>query len=443
MVKPRAEQGKKLVSGVLGNLLWLFFDKAYGALISLFIYGLLARHLEQELFGVWNYILAFGTIIPAIAGLGLNFILVKKIKETPGLTSLIIGNALVLRASLGLIVGVLFFVFYLVIGINAEPKYLMVVVLIFVSQVLLNSNVFIYKNEADLNNRQTVISRNIALTVGSLLRFLGIQYDFGLEFFAFTAIAEYGLFLFVSWLQFNTLKEEPLEIYLNKRISSYLFKQGLPLMLSAVTVILYLKIDQLIIGFLLDNKSVGVYAAASRISEMFYAVPVIISSVYYPKIVELKRNFIKQRNLLRYFYFIILVITGMVTIFISFFSDEIIIVLFGKGYLLSSQVLKIYAWSILFMALLVSSSKFLLSLNRGDIIFKRSLIGLVSNVVLNFILIPNYGILGAAWATLISYGLAAYFANFFFSVLRPVMIDQLLSPFYFLKTSFAKGRSER
>ncbi len=422
------------------NLLWLFFDKVYGALFTLFIYSLLAKYLGKNLFGVWNYIVAFGTIIPALAGLGLNFIIVKKVKENPILAQGIMNTAFMMRNLAGILVGIIFFTIYLIIGINIENHYLYVTALVFVSQIFLNGNVFVFKNEAELNNKQTVISRNIALTIGCLLRYLGIKFDMNLIFFGLVNALEYAIFLSISFYQHSRTEKKGFKLEINKTICGFLFIRGLPLMLSAITVILYLKIDQLIIGYLLDNESVGVYAAASRITEMFYAVPVLISSVYYPRIVEMRKDVKKRKMVLRQFYFIIITLTSGLTFFVILSSKYIIEFLFGTEFSKASEVLVVYSWSILFMALLVSSSKYLLSIDRNDIIFKRSVMGLLSNVILNFVLIPRYGILGAAWSTLISYSIAAYFSNVFFKVLRPVMLEQALSVFYFLKLKASKNK---
>ena len=107
--------------------------------------------------------------------------------------------------------------------------------------------------------------------------------------------------------------------------------------------------------------------------------------------------------------------------------------MYGKEYIQASEILKIHAWSIILMSLLVTSSKYILKINRQDIIFKRELMGLTSNIILNFLLIPRYGIKGAAWATLISYSVSSFFSNFFFKETRPLIKKQFLSIYYILK----------
>jgi O-antigen/teichoic acid export membrane protein len=75
---------------------------------------------------------------------------------------------------------------------------------------------------------------------------------------------------------------------------------------------------------------------------------------------------------------------------------------------------KIYVWAGVFVFLGVASGKYLIAENYTKITFVRTFFGMIVNVVLNLILIPKYGIKGAAMATLIS-----YFVSVFFMVLIP------------------------
>ncbi|NDV42143.1 flippase [Flagellimonas sediminis] len=419
---------------LISNVGWLFFDKGYGAILTLFVYSWIANYFGKQIFGVWNYLMAFSSIIPAISSFGMNFIIVKLIKERPILRTLTIINAMAIRLLGGLITAALFIIIYVMVGINIERDYLLAVGILFLSQIILNINVFVYDNEAQLQNRDTVLSRNIALTLGSAARILCIQFNLTIIYFALTFILEYAIFLYVSyWI--SNIKIGSLRIKLNRAVSNELFVKGLPLMLSAMVVILYLKVDQVLIGYFMDNASVGIYSAASRITEMVYAVPVIISSVFFPRIIEIKNRKEQREVMLKKLYGIVTLICFLTSLLIYFFSDNIIELIFGPVYENSSEVLKIYAWSLVFMGWQVSSSKFLLVIERNDLIFIRGLIGLIVNISLNIVLIPEYGLKGAAIATLISYFMASYGSNIFFKDLRPLIILQLTGIFAIIKSS--------
>jgi len=422
---------------VLNNFIWLFFDKIYGAVLTLYLYSLVANYFGTELFGIWNYIIAFSTLIAAFSSLGLNFIIVKKIKEKPILEEIIINNTIVLRLITGFFFSLVLLSVYYFIGVNIEMNYLAVVVLIFLSQIILNANVYIYQNEANLDNKKTVLSRNISLTTCFFLRLFLIEYGYSILFFAIVNVIEYLMFITLSMV-FSRNKIRLTNFKLKKRIVIPLSLEGLPLMLSSIVVILYLKIDVLIIGYILDNESMGIYSAASRITEMTYALPVIISNVFFPKILDYINDSIKRKSILIKLYFIIIIACLGLSIFIAVFSEIIVVSLYGNEYNESIDILKIYVWSIPFMGLLVSSSKYLLAIKRSDIIFKREVMGLISNVLLNLLFIPYFGMLGAAWATLISYSIASFFSNILFKELRPLMKDQILCSYYFFKKKLWK-----
>jgi O-antigen/teichoic acid export membrane protein len=75
----------------------------------------------------------------------------------------------------------------------------------------------------------------------------------------------------------------------------------------------------------------------------------------------------------------------------------------------------------------------LIAKNKYKLIFYRDLAGLFSNLLLNFILIPNYGALGAAVSTLISYFFASVLANLFYKEAKQVLVLMLKSPLIILK----------
>lgn len=417
---------------VFTNIIWLFFDKFFGAILTLYIYSRLAVYFGKELFGVWNYILSFSSIIVALGGLGLNFVIVRRLKKNPNLSKRIIKNVFYIRLISGLVAALLTFFVYAIVDLNFETKYTYSIIFIFLSQAIVNANVFIFWNEAYLNNKWTVINRNAALLISFFLRIYGIYSHKDITYFALINLFEVLAFLFLTNYFPKTIIKNRLSKP-KKTIIVPIIKEGFPLMLSAVVVILYLRIDQVIIGYLLGNKEIAIYSPAAKITEMLYAAPVIISNVYFPKLVELFHKKTPITKTLKKLFFITTSTSILIIIIVGFFSENIIELLFGAEYQKSSSILKIYIWSILFMSLLVTSSKYLLTIKCGVIILKRDLIGLFLNIILNFALIPIFGVKGAAYATLISYFMSSYGANIFFKELRPIMKYQAFSVFYSLK----------
>lgn len=423
---------KKLIkNSVFSNIFWLFLDKGYGALLTLYIYAKMATYFGASTFGIWNYIISFGSLLPAVASLGLNYIIVKRLKKNPLIADKVLSISFYLRLFTGIITAFILFIVYAVVNINFNSDLILVIVLLFSSQIVLNSNIYVQKNEANLENRKTVLARSLSLTIFFILKLFAIQWELHIVYFALLVLLEYVLFFIVIRIKENHKLKLPSK-YIRKKITPSLLKDGFPLMLAAITTTLYLKIDQLFIASLSNNSDVGIYAASARISEFLYAVPVIISNVFFPKLMK-ALNKVDIDKLLYQMFAIVLILALICVFLITIFSGTIIELMYGNEYMYASEILKIHAWSIILMSLLVTSSKYILKINRQDIIFKRELMGLATNLILNFLLIPRYGIAGAAWATLISYSVSSFFSNFFFEATRPLIKKQLLSIYYLIR----------
>ena len=195
----------------------------------------------------------------------------------------------------------------------------------------------------------------------------------------------------------------------NKQTAVSLLKDSWPLVFSSVAIVIYMKVDQVMIQEILGSESVGLYSAGIRIVEALYFIPMIVSSSIFPLIVKRKQisevKFEKDfQDFMTFMFFGSLIIIAP----IYMYSQEIILLLFGEAFELSYTVTSIYCWILLFTALGVSSSKWLLVHNMQKFAMYRTYLGLVINIVLNYLWIPKYGLEGAAYASLISQIFASY-----------------------------------
>jgi PST family polysaccharide transporter len=206
-----------------------------------------------------------------------------------------------------------------------------------------------------------------------------------------------------------------------------------------VIVIIYLKIDIILLRHFTVLGEVGYYAAAARISEMLYAAPVALSTVFFPIVMrEINQKEETKINRIR-FYAIVFYLCLFLSISCSLFSPHIIKIIYGSAFYEASQIFSLHCISIMFIGFLTSSSKELIAKNKYKLIFYRDLSGLFSNLVLNIILIPAYGALGAAVSTLISYFIASVLSNLFFSETKQVLILMLKSPLIIFKINDIKN----
>ena len=188
-----------------------------------------------------------------------------------------------------------------------------------------------------------------------------------------------------------------------------------PLMLSGLAVMLYMRIDQIMVAEILSDEMAGVYSAAIRVSEVWYFIPIAIVNSVFPSVIMAKKKDEKlYYDKLQKLYNVMVMISIGFALPMSFIADSLIILLYGSAYSLAGSVLLIHIWAGVFTSLGVASGRWYLIEPQSTGIFYRTALGATANVFLNLWLIPLMGIAGAAWATLISYSVA----GFWFDILR-------------------------
>jgi O-antigen/teichoic acid export membrane protein len=176
---------------------------------------------------------------------------------------------------------------------------------------------------------------------------------------------------------------------------------------------IYMKIDQVMLKHMMSEEAVGFYAAAVRLCEAWYFVPVTICNSIFPAIVNAK-NVSEEfyNNRMQKLYDLLTWLAISIAIPVTIFSNQIIVLLFGSEFVSAAPVLTIYIWAGIAIFLGVASSQYLVNENLTKLLFLRALIGMALNVVLNIVLIPIYGIVGSAIATLVSYTAVTFALSF-------------------------------
>jgi PST family polysaccharide transporter len=413
---------------IIGNINWLVLEKVLRNLVGLFIFAWVARYLGPEQFGLMNYALSFVALFSVLATLGLNHITIRNIVSNPENKEDYLGTTLLLK-----FFGSLSMLIISVIGIALiEPDNTSVQ--LFVLIVALG---YIFKSfdtidlwfQSQVQSKYSVFSRSIAFVIISILK-IGL------------VITQAPLVAFVLMYALDNLLAALLLIYLyHKKVTFSFFewqvkydvmksllKDSWPLILSGIAVMLYMKIDQVMIGNMLGDSQLGFYSAAVKLSESWYFISMIVSGSVFPAILKTRK---KSRELylerLQMLYDSFTLVSISIALIITLLAPFIIHIIYGAEYIEAATILSIHIWAGVFVFLGVASSKYLVAENLTKISFYRTIIGAITNVVLNIILIPISGILGAAAATLISYLFSAYIPNLLFKESRIVFIMQTKS----------------
>jgi O-antigen/teichoic acid export membrane protein len=198
-----------------------------------------------------------------------------------------------------------------------------------------------------------------------------------------------------------------------------LLRDSWPLIFSTLLTMVYLRIDQVMLGSMAGSEELGNYSVAVRIAEAWYFIPIVISSSVFPAIMkdETISDEIFYEHMQKLYGLMALLAYG-VALPVSFFSREIIQVLFSSAYADASPLLAILVWTGLFTSLGAARNVLIIAKNWTRVQLLSMAMGCLLNILLNFVLIPRYGARGAVVATFISYWFAVHGTCLFLKPLR-------------------------
>ena len=410
----------------LKNTSWLFLEKIFRIFAEVFVGIWIARYLGPNDFGLLNYAISFTVLFGALSTLGLDGIVIREIINSPKLTDRILGSAFFLKLTGSLIA---LFLLFISIKYTSNDNFTNLLIFIIASSLIFKSfNVIDMYFQSKVLSKYVALSNSFALILASIIRvFLILNNSSLISFgyvFVFEALVMMSGYLYFYFKMGNSLTSWKFDISLAKE----LLKNSWPLMLSSIAIILYMKIDQIMIKEMMNNESVGQYAAAVRLSEAWYFIPVIITASLYPAILNAKKiDEFLYYNRLQKLYDLMVLLGISVAIITSFYSEFIISLLYGNDYIQAANILTIHIWTGISVALGVASGKWILSENLQIISMIRSVSGAILNIVLNYFFIKIWGIKGAAISTLISYLYINNLSLIFFKKTRICFKQQLKS----------------
>lgn len=200
--------------------------------------------------------------------------------------------------------------------------------------------------------------------------------------------------------------------------------------LSGLFITLYMRIDQVMLKNMIGEAENGIYAVAVRISELWYFIPVAFTASVFPAIVKSKEQSERlYRQRVQWMFDAMFLLSLTVALFFSLFADWLMTLLYDNRFPNAADILKVHAWSGIFVAVGVARGKWIITENLQRYTMLYLMTGAVLNVLLNLLFIPAYQGLGSAWATLIAYAVANLIVPGLFK-------DTRLAFFMFLKSIF-------
>ena len=418
---------------ILSNTGWLFGDRILRMGAGLLVGVWVARYLGTKDYGLFNYAMAFISLFTPIFTLGLDDVVIRQLVKEYSDKEEVLGTTFALKFIGGIISVLLAVGCALLLG----GKNIFAIWLI---GILAMTGVFRTADTIDLwfqsqvQSKYTVIAKNIGYLLSILLKVGLILNKAPLIAFAWATLAEIiigaiGLIGIYQVKGFSKIWNWKW----NFTTAKNLLRESFPLIFSGFAILIFMKIDQIMLGQMQGDNEVGIYSAAVRVSELWYFIPTAIVSSVSPSIYAAKekseRHYYKRiGQLLRLLTYISLAIAIPMT----FLSENVILIMFKEEYIAAAPILAVHIWASVFVFMGVATLPWFIAEGLNHISLGKTLLGAILNIILNFLLIPEYGGLGAAIATISSQAAAAFFSNAVDKRTRKLFKIQLQSflPFY-------------
>lgn len=382
------------------NLFWLFAEQGGKILSSIFITLLVVNHLGPEKFGLLSLGLASITFIGAFVGLGFDAILFKRFISEEHSEKELLETSQFLRLGTSLCIILLVTSINIVID-NPVVDVINILVFGFLFDSFLSFKDYFF---ATLKNKYYTYSTFVSLIVQAVVISVLVQGNASLNILAWAYVSTKFTQSLVLYICYVIERKVVIQPVFNKILAKDLLVNSYPMMLASSIGILYSLQDQFFINMFLNSHELGIYAVGIKFVLVLIVIPTLISNVFYPSLVhKFKKEDVKAYSEQLHSIYLLFFFLGTIGFIITYsLSESVINLLFTEEFSRSSEVMEIYSVLLILSFFQSINNKILILHNLQSIIFKRAIFALTANGILNYFLIPIYGIKGAAYSTVIS-----------------------------------------
>lgn len=424
---------------MLVNSFWLMLDKFLRMGVGLLVNVQITNYIGPSGNGLFNYAVMYVGMFYPLISLGMDTVVVRDLVHNPDNKDAILGTDVRLRlmgAVASMVIGPLL-LWYLRPG---QMDLMLMAVLQLLTLVFYAADVLELHYQSTVKSKYTVYARNFGFGIATAYKIALLVFGASLPWFVLALTLETGIGVILQYWFYRKQGFSWKLWQYNHTLAKSLLREGLPLMLSGFVILIYTRIDVLMIGQMVSDSEAGIYAAAFRISEIWYFIPFAIIGSVVPALVETY-----ERNQVLYWQKYQRLFDGLIWFSIgagsvlAFFAADIIGLLYKEAFSTAAGILVWHVWCGLFVAINQAASYHFTYAKATHIPLIKTIIGAGLNVGLNLLWIPTFGGLGAAYATLVSYGVVALPAHLFFKESRPFvwMVAASFNPLRLVKKKAA------
>jgi O-antigen/teichoic acid export membrane protein len=399
------------------NISWALGGKLVNVFTSVAVGILVARHLGPDAFGMMSYVISYVTLFSVLSAFGLDNIEVRELSRKGHDRERVMGSAFAIRACLS--IGTVLLIVATLIAFESDPFIFNMVLVYSLSLLFGTLNVIRNYFVATLQNRYVVKTEIVRTLMGAGIKAsLLIAHSPVSWFIAATAFD--AALIGGGYIYSYRRKEGSLTAWrFEHRVAATLVRESFPLLLSGSAMIIYLRINEVMVRHLMDSASVGLFAAASRLTELAIILPLMLCQTVTPLLVTTRQDDPARYVERRQEVLAIVVWAGVtVSALLCLLAEPIILWLYGEAFVGAIPVLRIMAWKAVFSALFGASGQLIIVEGLQRLAVFRNLIGCMVSVALNALFIPRWGLVGSAWSAVITLAMAGYMAHLFIGPYR-------------------------
>lgn len=389
-LKRIAKNNLFLLSGQVINLVFGFFYFVY-----------MANYLGAKDLGILNTALSLTLLIGLLGDLGLSSLMTREISRNHSLAPKYLGNVLLIKALLAVVTFVAVVIVANILGYSEQT--IKVVYIITLSTIATNFTQVFYSIFQAFERFEFqslgVILNSVLMTVGiifSVYQKLDLIYFASIYFIVNTTIFSYSFFICLRKFTFLDLK-------IDWTFWKQTILESIPFWLNSVFVLIYFKIDMVMLSVMSGDTAVGLYSASYRLIDALGFIPMVFMSTMYPVFSKFHVN---SSDYLEFAFkksFKLLVIIAIpIGIGTTILAERIILLIYDVQYSPSAAALQILIWASVLSFINYTPATYFTSTNRQRALMIFTCIGAILNIILNFILILRFSYNGAAIATVFS-----------------------------------------
>ncbi len=408
-------------NSILKNAGWIIGCKIIQSIISLIIGLLTARYLGPSNFGVINYVASIIAFAMPIMQLGLNQTLVKEFVKSPDKEGEILGTALAINviSSVFCIIGSVSFVAIVDAG---ETETILVCALYSLTLLFQATEMTQYWFQSKLLSKYPSIATLAAYMVVAVYKVYLLVTQKSVVWFALSNVLDYFLISLILIVIYIKIGGQRLSV--DWSIGKDILSRSRYYIIPSLMVMIFQHTDRIMLKLMIDETETGLYSAAITCIGISAFVFSAIIDTARPVILEAKeQDRVKYEERMMQLYCIITCVSLAQSIGMTLLSKPLVFLMFGAEYSKTAEILSVAVWYVTFSYYGSVRNIWILAEGKQKYLLGINVTGGIANILLNLCLIPVWGAIGAAVASLIT----QFFTNVIIGfILKPIRYNNHL-----------------